>query len=400
MRYTKAISNTRGRVLDFFPNVQVSNLDERKKAITVDDLLTMRPGLNCADDVIGPVAPEQSPNWVNYILNLPMASQPGQNMIYCTAGVHLMSAILTKATGMSAAQYAQPRLFDPLGITGDDVVWPSDPQGNSIGGYGIQLKTSDMAKLGLLYLNDGKWDGKQVVPKEWVETSSRPHTPTSDGRGYGYLFWIYPSHYAAEGLGEQKIMVVKDRNMVVVMTSAINWQNGQVLEPLLDNYIIPAAKADGPLPENRAAYDALQAKVAYMANPVQPVPALNDAARRVSGNTYVLDKNDLGLDTLKVDFAEDSPALTVTLGTTNGNTEALIGLDNAYRITGPMDGNWSALRGRWIDANTFEVRELQASPDIQEEDFRLEFTGDELKMHVEETVFGTANMDIQGVMKK
>ena len=123
------IKDTGARVLDYFPNVQVSNLDDRKKAITVDDLLTMRPGLNCADEVIGPAAPEQSPNWVNYILDLRMASQPGQNMIYCTAGVHLMSAVLSKATGMSAAQYAQPRLFDPLGITKDEVGWASDPQG-------------------------------------------------------------------------------------------------------------------------------------------------------------------------------------------------------------------------------------------------------------------------------
>jgi hypothetical protein len=301
---------------------------------------------------------------------------------------------------MSAAQYAQPRLFDPLGITRDEVGWASDPQGISIGGYGIQMKPSDMAKLGLLYLNDGNWDGKQVVPREWVESSSRSHAPTSDGRGYGYLLWIYPSHYAAEGLGEQKIMVVKDRDMVVVMTSAIDWHKGQVLEGLLDNYIIPAAKANGPLPENRAAYDALQAKVKYMANPAQPVSALNDTARRVSGKIYLLDKNDMGLDTLKVDFEEGSPVVTVTLGTTNGDTGGLIGMDNVYRITGPMDGNWLALRGRWIDANTFEARELQASPDIQEEDFRLEFTGDELKMHVEEPVFGTATMDIQGVMKK
>jgi CubicO group peptidase (beta-lactamase class C family) len=394
------IKGAGAHVLDYFPGMQISNLDDRKQAITVDDLLTMRPGLNCADEVIGSVAPEQSPNWVNYILNLPMATQPGQNMIYCTAGVHLMSAVLTKATGMNAAQYAQPRLFDPLGITSGDVVWPSDPQGNSIGGYGIQMKPSDMAKLGLLYLNGGKWDGTQVVPEEWVQSSSRSHTPTSDGRGYGYLFWIYPSHYAAEGLGEQKIMVVKDRNMVVIMTAAIDWQKGQPLEPLLDNYIIPAAKAGGPLPENRAAYEALQAKVAYMANPVQPVAALNDTARRVSGKTYVVDKNDLGFDTFRVDFTEGSPVVTATLGTPNGTTIGLIGLDNIYRVTGSMDGNWSAFRGHWIDANTFEAREIQASPDIQEEDFRLEFTGDQLKMHVEETVFGAANIDLQGVMKK
>ena len=175
---------------------------------------------------------------------------------------------------------------------------------------------------------------------------------------------------------------------------------GRCLRACSTTISIPAAKADRPLPENRAAYDALQAKVKYMANPAQPVPTLNDTARRVSGKIYLLDKNDMGLDTLKADFEEGSPVVTVTLGTANGDTGGLIGLDNVYRITGSMDGNWLALRGRWIDANTFEARELQASPDIQEEDFRLEFTGDELKMHVEEPVFGTATMDIRGVMKK
>jgi len=393
------IKDIQAHVLDYFPGLKVANLDERKKAITIEDLVTMRPGLDCGDDVIGS-GMQQSDNWVDYTLNLPMASQPGENLVYCTAGVHLMSAILTKATGMSTAQYAQQRLFDPLGITKDDIVWPSDPQGITLGGYGIEMRPLDMAKLGLLYLHNGNWNGKQVVPEGWAIASTQTHAVGTGGKNYGYLFWVYPSHFAAEGLGEQKIMVVRDRNMVVVMTSAIDWHKGPVLEGLLDNYIIPAAKADGPLPENRAAYDALQAKVESMANPVKPVPALNETAKRVSGKTFVMDKGDLGFDTVTMTFTEGSPVVTVTLGTQNWPSEGPIGLDNMYHITGSMDSNWSAIRGHWADANIFEMREIQSSPDIQEETFRLEFAGDAVTIHAEEPVFGTFNTDVHGVMKK
>jgi CubicO group peptidase (beta-lactamase class C family) len=101
-----------------------------------------------------------------------MTGPPGRQLIYCTPGPHLLSAILTKATGMSTAAYAQARLFDPLGIRPADLAWGTDPQGITLGGYGIYMTPPAMAKLGLLYLNQGRWDTTQVVPAAWMSAAS------------------------------------------------------------------------------------------------------------------------------------------------------------------------------------------------------------------------------------
>ena len=162
-------------ILAFFPGMNIANRDADKEAITLAGLLTMQSGLDCADQDIGD-AVEGSKNWVHYILDLPMITPPGQQFAYCTAGPHLLSAILTKTTGMTTAAYAQSRLFGPLGMAPNDIIWDTDPQGVSICGYGIGMKTRDMAKLRLLYLYNGTWEDKQIVPEAWATTSTTVHS--------------------------------------------------------------------------------------------------------------------------------------------------------------------------------------------------------------------------------
>ncbi len=386
-------------VLGYFPRVAVANLDERKEAITIRDLISMQPGLNCADDIIG-FGMEQSADWVQYVLDLPMDATPGTKMIYCTAGVHLMSAILTKATGMSTAEYARTRLFEPLGIKEDDIVWPADPQGITLGGYGIEIRPLDMAKLGLLYLNDGRWDGKQVVPEEWVKELRSVQAIGENDKNYGYLWWVYPNYYAAEGYGEQKIMVVGERNMVVVMTAAIDWHKWQPLEGILKDYLIPAAKSEGMLADNPKVNEELRARVEDWANPGRPVAALSETAKGVTGKTYVIEDSPVGWREITMSFVEGSVTATAKLLTDEGVQEVIVGLDNVYRVNGPMDGNWTALKGEWVNENTFAGRELQASPSVNEEEFRFEFVGDQVRIHVEETVFGSYSVDMVGAMKE
>jgi hypothetical protein len=308
---------------------------------------------------------------------------------------------------MSTQEYAQSRLFGPLGIAASDISWGTDPQEINLGGYGLTIKPRDMAKLGLLYLNGGKWEGKQVVPQEWVAASSKAHATVQNDKNYGYLMWVYPTHFAAEGLGQQKIMVVKDRNMVVVVTAAIDFrkspENDAVIEKLLQGYIIPAAKADGELPPNPTAYGDLQKEVAYLADPVKPVQSLSELARKVSGKKYILQDNPLGWKSVAFTFEEGSPQAAVSLeaaggvdGATTVTQNVMIGMDNRFYVEKSPDGGFAARRAYWLDDHTLGLRQVQSVPDLEETEMRAEFSEDSLKMHVEEAVFGHYSVDLVG----
>jgi CubicO group peptidase (beta-lactamase class C family) len=380
-------------VLSFFPERTIQNRTPEKEALTIEDLLTMQPGLDCADETLQGGL-ERSADWVQYTLDLPMAGPGGRQLVYCTAGVHLLSAILTKATGMSTAAYAQSRLFDPLGIEAGDLAWGNDPQGITLGGYGLYTTPRTMAKLGLLYLNQGRWDTRQVVPQPWAAASTQTHARGDNQKNYGYLFWVYPSHYAAEGMGEQKIMVLPDRNMIVVFTAAIDWHKGSVLEPLLDDYIRPAAQSTAPLPANPAALAALQARIKALRDPSRPVPALPATARVVSGQRFVLADNALGMQALTLEFVEGSSVAQATAESGGSATPALIGMDGAYRVARSGDAA-QALRGAWENDHTFVVHQLDLSS-VQETVYRLDFSGKTLNLEVRETVFDTFDVQTTG----
>jgi CubicO group peptidase (beta-lactamase class C family) len=136
----------------------VANLDEEKKAITLEDLLAMTSGLDCHENPApGEVSMQTSQNWVQFMLDLPMVAQPGTKFNYCTSAIEVLSAVLQKATGMSAREFANQNLFAPLGIGSiQEALWPSDPQGVTTGGYGLALTSGEMAKLGYLFLNQGR----------------------------------------------------------------------------------------------------------------------------------------------------------------------------------------------------------------------------------------------------
>jgi CubicO group peptidase (beta-lactamase class C family) len=218
-------------------------MDSRKQNITIEHLLTMTAGF----EWVGPDLMSQEYSWgqavysgnpVEFILNLNMSYDPGTTWYYNGGCSHLLSAIITATTGNSTLEFAQEYLFDPLGI--DYVYWPRDPQGIYYGGQNIGLTPRDMAKFGYLFLNNGTWDGEQIISKEWVETSTEtrfvlPHY------GYGYQWWTFFPHqiYFALGMYQQKIIVVPDSDVVIVFTASI--EHGPDPEPgLVFEYILPA----------------------------------------------------------------------------------------------------------------------------------------------------------------
>lgn len=167
------VKNAREPIASFFPNLLKGEPDARKRAITVEDLLTMRSGLESTSSR-NYGAWVRSPNWVRSVLRRPLVSDPGTAMEYSTGNSHLLSAIVTKASGTSTWQFAREALARPLGIT--LAPWPRDPQGIYFGGNEMRLTPRQMLAFGELYLNRGRANGRQVVPAEWVDASLAPHT--------------------------------------------------------------------------------------------------------------------------------------------------------------------------------------------------------------------------------
>jgi CubicO group peptidase (beta-lactamase class C family) len=214
----KLIAGPQTPIKNFFPE-----LSKDKQQITIEDLLSMRSGLTETNRAYG--AWVMSPNWVRYLLSKPAQFAPGEQMNYNTGNTHLLSAILTKASGISTFQFAQTNLAAPLGIT--LIPWQQDPQGIYFGGNNMLMTPRQMLRFGELYLHRGQWEGKQVVPAQWVENSwqLRAVSPIS-GQPYGLGWWIgelarHPVNYAW-GFGGQYIFVVPDLEMVVVTTSSDN----------------------------------------------------------------------------------------------------------------------------------------------------------------------------------
>jgi CubicO group peptidase (beta-lactamase class C family) len=197
------------RVLDFFDPRSIANVDQKKEAITVQNLLDMTSGLEWTEQVGGLTPPIEtdrqmaaSVDWVKFILDRPMSSAPGDTFNYDSGNPHLLSAILTKLTGMSTLDYAKAKLFGPLGIKDKDVLWLPDQQGISNGGWGLYLQPRDMAKIGYLYLHNGVWEGKQLLPPEWVNKVSHPTAETHlKGFWYSNFFWVLPDKHVYMAVG-------------------------------------------------------------------------------------------------------------------------------------------------------------------------------------------------------
>ena len=213
----------------FFPDLSAGNGDSPKRAITVEDLLTMRSGLETTSNR-NYGAWVKSPNWVRYALSRPLVSAPGTSMEYSTGSSHLLSAILTQVTGGSTWQFAQDTVARPLGFT--LAQWPRDPQGVYFGGNEMLLTPRQMLAFGELYLNHGRANGggrangRQILPAQWVEASLVPRVRSrrESERYYGYGWWIrelagYQTPYAW-GYGGQFIFLVPDLDLVVVTTSS------------------------------------------------------------------------------------------------------------------------------------------------------------------------------------
>ncbi|MCM1318215.1 MAG: ChbG/HpnK family deacetylase [Bacteroides sp.] len=225
--------NLDDKVISFFPDKLPKNVSDNLKNMTVRHLLTM----TCGQDKANTTAQRQiKDDWIEAFLAEPVPHKPGTFYAYNGLGTYMVSAIVQKAVGENIFSYLTPRLFNPLGITG--IWWDESPAGINCGGWGAYLKTEDMAKIGQLYLNKGKWNGKQLLPEWWIAEASSAQVPSRPGgmtdevykqrdpenndwlQGYGYQIWRGRHNtYRADGANGQYIIVIPDKNAVVAVTA-------------------------------------------------------------------------------------------------------------------------------------------------------------------------------------
>lgn len=393
----KWIKNLDQTVAELFPGHFAGVTDERKKAITLRHLLTMTAGLNVGDQ--GPEAESiyVSPDPVKTALQYPMAASPGERFNYSTTNLLLMSAILNKATGKTLTELADTYLFQPMGI--DHVYWKRRSEYYDF--TDAYLRPIDMAKFGVLFRNGGVWKGKQVVPADWVAQSIKNHMKGVAGAEdkYGYWWWgndydrwqsLEEDVFMALGWGGQIIMVMPARKAVVVTTAS---DFGDALS-MIDRYIQLAIKPEATMPVNREKVDALQEMVKHMQSPaafdLQPVAPLPAIAKKISGVTYTFPQpNPADIIAMTFHFKDNAAnTCTLTFEHVKGKYDLEIGLDNRYRISDSgryaerLNGNTMALKGKWIDNDTFFL-DFHSIGRAEQVYMNFAFKGDEMVVELE-----------------
>ena len=245
-------------VLKFFPEDAPAEPSDQLKAMRVRDLLTM----TCGHQTEAKFTPETP--WVRTFLAQPVPHKPGSHFQYNTPGTHMLSAIVGKVTGQSVLDYLRPRLFEPLGIENPE--WPASPQGNTFGGWGLKVRTEDVAKFGQLYLQKGEWNGKQLVPAAWVEQAtakqvSNGSDPEKDwDQGYGFQFWrCRHGAYRGDGANGQYCIVLPAQDAVIAITAETRDMQGEL--NVVWEKLLPAFHA-GALPAAPSASEALHGALA------------------------------------------------------------------------------------------------------------------------------------------
>ena len=360
------------KVVSFFPNELPDTVSTFLSELTVKDVLMMSDGQD--PDPTPKIALDS--NWVKAFLSTQILYQPGTKFLYNSLGTYMLSAIVQKVTGQKVVDYLQTRLFDPLNIHGID--WETDTKGINTGGWGLRLKTEDMAKFAELFLQKGVWNGKQVLPAGWVEQAStvkiiqHPDMPQSKRdssdweQGYCFQMWrCRHNAYRGDGAFGQYMIVMPDEDAVLAITAETPDMQQEI--NLVWDYLLPAMHHE-KLNADAKSYTSLQEKIKTLS---VPVPSKNNSilASVISGNNYVIEQNSKHLHYISFDFTNEKCHVTIKTdtaiyqlnfaqgkwedGTTNKTGPSLTGRGIESRIMlfpAKVEGSYT-----WKDDNTLQL---------------------------------------------
>ncbi len=311
-------------VIKFFSDEKPAQVSDNLATMQVKHLLTMTTGHDT--DSMGNLRSSDG-NWPKAFLAKEVMHKPGSHFLYNTGATYMLSAIIQKLTGETLMEYLKPRLFDPLGIEGHD--WQTCPQGINTGGYGLRVRTQDIAHFGQLYLQKGMWNGKQLLPASWIAEATMKQTESQEGdgdwsQGYGYQFWrCTPGCYRGDGAFGQYCIVIPEKDAVVAMTSeSVSMPESM---QLVWDYLLPAMKDKETLPADKKVQRLLKKSLDTLA--IQPPQHQKNVALQaaVSDKKITFPSNDLGLASLRLGFS--SSKCTVDLEDTHGNHTVVCGIN-------------------------------------------------------------------------
>ena len=295
-------------VLKYFPDDAPATPSNNLKAMRVRDLLRMATGHQNEPSLAASDQP-----WTKTFLAQPVPFKPGTHFLYNTAGTYMQSAIVQKATGKTVLEYLKPRLFEPLGI--EDPTWGTSPQGVSLGGYGLSVRTEDIARFGQLYLQKGVWHGRKLVPAEWIAAATSLQTangsnPQSDwDQGYGYQFWrCRNGAYRGDGAFGQYCIVMPQQDAVVAITSGV--KDMQAVLNLVWDQLLPAMKSEA-LPADDESNKKLHDKLAGL---IIPTPQASTSARipkEAANKPFDFPTNDQKIESLRLEFDTKGEGVTL-----------------------------------------------------------------------------------------
>ncbi len=333
-------------VVDFFPEKTILHLDENKKAMTVQTLLDMTSGIEWREKNYTPdetiMKMYRAPDRTEFVLSQPMSSNaPGSQFYYNSGNPYVLSALITKLSKENAFEFAKKELFGPLGIA--SAKWGKvDAQGVTDGEAGLSLSPHDMAKIGYLYLHNGVWEGKQIIPSSWVERAKEGIVPATFGLHYANLWWSLPEKgaYMALGRHSQMIIVLPKIDVVAVLTGALRDDQRYPLARLIDD-ISNSVKSDEALPTNSVSNSLLAASIKRAATErPSPLGGISEVAQTISGKTFQLNPNEMKVKTFSLNFFDTNSSWVITTDT--GKSErpteqfsGLMGLDGVYRKSPP-----------------------------------------------------------------
>jgi CubicO group peptidase (beta-lactamase class C family) len=321
-------------VLNYFPDEAPDEASPNLAAMRVRHLLTMTTGHETEPDI----RTNRDVHWARTFLAHPVEHEPGAKFLYNSVATYMVSAIVQKTTGQRVVEYLRPRLFDQLGIK--DAVWEQSPQGIDTGGWGLSLRTEEIAKFGQLYLQNGVWSGERLISEAWIAEATSKQVSNGEGdpndwnQGYGYQFWrCIPGCYRGDGAFGQFCIVVPARDAVIAITSGSH-DMGAIMRDVW--YMLLPAMYDAAQADDPAAAAALAARSGALEIATPNGEATSPIGEVVSGREYSLKENDRGIASVKFALNADGGAITI------------VDKDGANTVPFGFE-EWRRGRTRWVD---------------------------------------------------
>jgi CubicO group peptidase (beta-lactamase class C family) len=364
-------------LMSFFPDEAPTEMTDYWAALQLKHLLSMSTGHD-----VKPFPFMENPDgrFAKGFFEVPLVHEPGTHFLYNTGASYMLSEIVQRRTGMNLMDFLTPRLFEPLGIEGAS--WMQSPDGVNLGGIGLSIKTEDIVRFGLLYLQKGLWQGQQILSKAWVEEATKAHVsngnnPRSDwNQGYGYQFWrCQHGFYRGDGSFGQFCIVMEQYNAVLAMTAAA--KDMQAVMNMIWDFLLPAFHLS-PGAADRKSHDRLLEKVSTLQHAAIQGQSHSGTADRVSGKSYLVEANKMGIESLSLEFSEDG--CTLSLKTSQGDETITAGYGRWHQGQSSLFTElWLSAHqrivasGAWLDENCYAmVIRLFESPYVYSCTFQFE----------------------------